>query len=441
MAPADPFDDHMSDDHMNDDASDDSNERPGLTPDDAYTVSELAVEIKEILGEVYRGGVWLQGEINGLSVKNGHTYFTLSESTPDGQRVKIDAAFWKGDRQKLAAKMRTAGIDLANDLKVRVKVTIDFYAPNGRLSVHVKDIDPRFTLGELALEREALVRRLKESGAYDRNRGTILSPVPLRVGVVTSASSAAWADFLEGIEESEIGFRVLLANVSVQGDLAVGQVSRAIRALSRRDDLDVVVVIRGGGGKDELSTFDAEPIVLAIAESPLPVLTGVGHEIDTSVADEVAYRRYKTPTAVATGLVESVNEWVRRTEDAWLGIAARATESTASASASLDLRVANVAARVRLGVDRSDERLTARVDRLGRATTGRLRSARIACDDLDTRLRLLDPREVMRRGWSIVRRADGRTVRSIGEVSVGETVNVQLADGTVATTVDGVTPI
>ena len=436
MAVPDPFDDHFDDD--TDDDSDDG-DRPGLTPDDAYTVSELSAEIKEVLGEVYRGGIWLQGEINGLSIKNGNSYFTLSEITSDGQRVKIDASFWKGDRQKLSAKMRAAGIDLANDLKVRVKVTVDFYAPFGKLSVHVKDIDPRFTLGELALEREALVRRLKDSGAYDRNKGTSLSPVPLRVGVVTSASSAAWADFLEGIEESEIGFQVMLANVSVQGDLAVGQVSRAIRALSRRDDLDVVVVIRGGGGKDELSTFDAEPIALAIAESPLPVFTGVGHEIDTSVADEVAFRRFKTPTAVATGLVEMVNEWVGRTEEAWLGIAVRATESTAAASAALDLRVANVAARVRLGVDRADERLTGRVDRLGRASSGRLRSARVDCDGLEVRLRLLDPREVMRRGWSIVRRADGRAVRSIGEVGVGEAVNVHLADGTLAATVDGVT--
>ncbi|MFM8529792.1 MAG: exodeoxyribonuclease VII large subunit, partial [Ilumatobacteraceae bacterium] len=283
MAVPDPFDDRFDDDT-------DDGDRPGLTPDDAYTVSELAAEIKEILGEVYRGGVWLQGEINGLSVKDKNTYFTLSEPTPDGKRVKLDAALWYRDGLNLAAKMKSAGIELKNDLKVRVKVTIDFYAPFGKLSVHVKDIDPRFTLGELALEREALVRRLKDSGAYDRNKGTSLSPVPLRVGVVTSASSAAWADFMEGIEESGIGFQVMLVNVSVQGDLAVGQVSRAIRALSRRDDLDVVVVIRGGGGKDELSTFDAEPIALAIAESRLPVFTGVGHEIDTSVADEVAFR-------------------------------------------------------------------------------------------------------------------------------------------------------
>jgi exodeoxyribonuclease VII large subunit len=154
----------------------------------------------------------------------------------------------------------------------------------------------------------------------------------------------------------------------------------------------------------------------------------------------VAFRRFKTPTAVATGLVEMVNEWVRRTEEAWSGITARATESAAAAAAALDLRVANVAARVRLGVDRADERLSGRVDRLGRASTGRLRSAVVDCDGLDVRLRLLDPREVMRRGWSIVRRVDGRAVRSIGDVSVGETVNVQLADGTVATTVEVVTP-
>lgn len=436
----DSFDDSFDDDSPNDDSFDDEAPRPGLTADDAYTVSELAAEIKEILGEVYRGGVWLQGEINGLSVKNKNTYFSLSEPTPDGKRVKLDATLWYGDGLKLAAKMRSAGIELKNDIKVRVRVTVDFYAPFGRLSVHVKDIDPRFTLGEIALEREALIRRLRESGAYERNKQVDFSPVPLRVGVIASASSAGWTDFRTRIEKSGIGFQIRLADVSVQGDLAVGQVSRAIRALSRRDDLDVLVVIRGGGAKTDLATFDAEPIVMAIVDSPLPVLAGLGHEIDTSVADEVAFRRFMTPTEVAVALADRVSDWVRRTEETWSAVAVRSSEVLGSASAALDLRVANVAARTRSGVERADERLANRVERLGRATSTRLEAAVVACDGFDIRLRLLDPREVMRRGWSIVRRTDGRTVRSVGEVGAGDSVTVLLADGTVTATVDGIAP-
>ena len=134
---------------------------------------------------------------------------------------------------------------------------------------------------------------------------------PLRVGVVTSESSAAWADFRHEIERSGIGFRLLLADVRVQGESAVRDVSTAIRSLGLRTDLDVIAVVRGGGSRAELATFDAEEIARAIAASPLPVITGIGHEIDTSVADEVAFLRFKTPTACATGLVERVSEFVK----------------------------------------------------------------------------------------------------------------------------------
>lgn len=181
----------------------------------------------------------------------------------------------------------------------------------------MSELDPRFTLGEMAMQRNEVVRRLVAAGLYDANRGRRLAVAPLRVGVVTSVGSAAWVDFVHEIERSGFGFQLRVVDVRVQGDRAVPMVTRAVRALGRRDDVDVVVIVRGGGAKTELATFDHEAIATVIVKSGVPVFTGLGHEIDRSVADEVAHSSLKTPTACAAALVEAVARYVGATEELW----------------------------------------------------------------------------------------------------------------------------
>src|SRR5690606_10320380 len=144
-------------------------------------------------------------------------------------------------------------------------------------------IDPRFTLGELSQARDQVIRRLVASGLLDANGRLRLPPAPLRVGVVTSRGSAAWHDFHDELVRSGFGFRVEVCHTKVQGDGADRSVAAAVRTLARRPGLDCLVVIRGGGARNELATFDAEQIAVAIATSPVPVITGLGHEIDRSV--------------------------------------------------------------------------------------------------------------------------------------------------------------
>ena len=170
------------------------------------------------------------------------------------------------------------------------------------------DVDPRFTLGELSQARDQVVRRLVASGLFDANRRHRLASAPLRVGVVTSVGTAAWHDFRDELDRSGFGFQLRVCDTRVQGEWAVGMVAASIRTLGRRGDVDCVVVIRGGGARNELATFDAEPIALAIATCPVPVLTGLGHEVDRSVADEVAHTALKTPTACAGHLIDAVHD-------------------------------------------------------------------------------------------------------------------------------------
>ncbi|MGA0878117.1 MAG: exodeoxyribonuclease VII large subunit [Ilumatobacteraceae bacterium] len=417
---------------------------PTLGPADAptFSISELVDEINETLESTFDEGIWVWGEISGLSEKNRHTYFTLVEQEEGGggKRAQLNVNLWAGDMVKIRPVLKKAGMELANGIKVRIYGTLNFYGPFGKLSLIMRGIDPRFTLGEIALQRDELVRRLKESGDYDRNRELELSPVPLRLGVVTSGSSAAWADFRNQIESSGYGFHLELADVVVQGEQAVEAVTRAIDDLSRRTDLDVVVVIRGGGSKTDLSTFDAESIARAIAGSALPVFTGIGHEIDLSVADEVAFEHHKTPTACAVALIERVASYVESMETLWSSIGRVATKRIDLALTDVIRLTREIGIHTRSAVDRASERLQDRRARLVIWAPKIVNDRKLDLDRIETSVRLLDPKNVLARGWSITRDASGRIVRSIDAIRPDSELRTSVADGTIVSTVTSTEP-
>lgn len=415
-----------------------------------YSVGELAEAINDQLRRGFSDGVWVRGEIDGLRNSGAHTYFALVEDTDAGRAV-LNVSLFAPMKRNLVPLLKRARLELANGMKVRIFGHLDYYAPNGRLGLKMAGIDPRFTLGELSQARDQVVRRLVAAGLFDANRARPLSRVPLRVGVVTSVGTAAWHDFHHVISGSGLGFHLTVCDTRVQGADAERSVAAAVRTLGRRGDLDCIVVIRGGGARNELATFDAEAIALAIATCPVPVLTGLGHEIDRSVADEVAHRALTTPTACAGALVEAVGEYRGATEATWSAIVARADRSSTAAHASLTDRAHRVARRTHAAVERADERLNVRRERLRSLPPRRLDAAAARLDtagdivvrraprrlgdeqrSLDARaarLALLDPANLLRRGWTITRDADGRVVRSVADVGPGTVITTQLADG------------
>jgi exodeoxyribonuclease VII large subunit len=354
-------------------------------------------------------------------------------------------------KRNLTPILRRNRLVLGNGMKVRIFGQLDFYAPTGRLGLKMAGIDPRFTLGELSQARDQVVRRLVAAGLFDANRDRPLSPIPLRVGVVASVGSAAWHDFRDEIERSGYGFHLVVCDTRVQGEWAVPMVAASIRTLARRPDLDCVVVIRGGGARNELATFDAEPIALAIATSRLPVLTGLGHEVDRSVADEVAHLALKTPTACAGALVDAVHDYGLAAERRWASIAAVARQDLDVTAAALTERAHRIARRTHAAVERADERLATRLERVrstprrqlaGAAEQLAVRQERLRrrppqllagsdrdLDAIAARLQLLDPANLLRRGWSITRTADGEVVRSAAQVGPNDVVVTRVADG------------
>jgi exodeoxyribonuclease VII large subunit len=435
----------------------------GLVDDEGsptYTVAELAEALNGTLRRRFGDGVWVRGEIQGWSERGPHAYFRLVEHTEQGRAV-LNVQLFAPSRNRLKPLLMRHRIRLADGLNVRVFGHLDFFAGSGQLGLKMSGIDPRFTLGDLAVQRDEVLRRLVASGLYDANRARPLALAPLRVGVVTSIDSAAWADFAHEIERSGLGFTIRVADVRVQGESAVGMVSAAVRALGLRRDLDAVVVIRGGGSRTELATFDAEEIALAIAGSPLPVLTGLGHEIDRSVADEVAHLALKTPTACAHALVERVQAFCRRTEQAWSAIERQAERSVGASEGRLHEVLLGIRLRSRGALDRAGDRLDQRAGRLGteagrtleratarvgvaaeavRRSPSRLEPEVRSLDALATRARLLDPATTMARGWSITRTADGATVRDAADLQPGTELVTWFARGSAHSRVERVQP-
>ncbi len=431
--------------------------------DDTYTVSQLATAINDSLRKRFNDGVWVRGEIHSLRAGGPHLYFKLVEHV-DGAAASIDVALFAPSRSRLQPMLKKHRLTLADGLKVRIFGQLDFYSVNGKLSLKMSGLDPRFTLGELALNRESLIRRLDADGALAANAKVPFSPAPLRVGVVTSAGSAAWADFQHEIERSGMAFRLYVVDVRVQGETAAAQISNAVRWFStseRAPRVDALALVRGGGSRTDLAIFDTEVVVMAIAASRRPVLTGLGHEIDRSVADMAAHAALKTPTACAAHLVERVAAYAAGMEQRFDAIRGASTRHLDRVAGRL-VEIAHTAQRrTDAAVTRADERTTERARRLDVAarsiveragtrldiasTTLRTRpvaqlaGASRSLDAVEAQVRMADPALLLRRGWSITRTADGRLVRDPATLQPGDRLRTQVAGGSLDSTVALVT--
>jgi exodeoxyribonuclease VII large subunit len=444
-----------------------------------YTVSQLGAELRALLGEAFPGA-WVTGEVQRLrESRNGHVFFELVEKGRGDEVVgKLEAVIWRTDFLRVRRELAGAGQRLAEGLEVRCLAQPDFYAPTGRLQLTVRDVDPVFSLGLLTRRRQETLDALAAAGLLERNKALPLPDVPLAIGLVTSHGSAAYHDFLATLRESGLGFRVWLVHAAVQGREAERDVPGALLAAARMP-VDCVVLVRGGGARAELAVFDSRRIAEAIATLRVPVLTGLGHEIDLAVADLVAHSAVKTPTGVAELLVRRAEAAERRLETIAAGLAGCAEERLRRAGEGLGraergiagaaARVARESARVgeaarllgalaaqRLrhagaGVERaaaavaqSAPRLLQRRAREGRALAdaiarrapGQLRRADERCAALARVAAQLSPERVLSRGFSITRTAAGRVLRAPGDASPGERLVTQLAAGTVTSRVE-----
>jgi exodeoxyribonuclease VII large subunit len=426
-----------------------------------FSVADLASAVGDALRRAFPEQVWVRGEVQNLKrYPSGHTYFSLVEKgtgTGDKVRARLACVLFRDDRPAVNRALKEVpGAELGNDVEVRIRGRVSVY--QGQLQLVMSAIDPVFTVGGIAANRERVLRALAADGLLDANRRLELPLVPLRIGLVTSSGSAAYHDFVHELEASGFAFRVATVDVRVQGAAASRRIVWGLRELAARH-CDVIVLARGGGSRADLAPFDTELVARCIASMPVPVITGVGHEVDRSVADEVAHTACKTPTACAQSLVRQVREFVERIDDAAQRVSSLARSRAAMASRQLD----EAARRVQRGAPAVIARERARMDRthgrvheLSRRRTrdasreladcarraaelGRrgVATASLRVDGTERAVRALDPRRVLERGYTITRAADGRVVRTPADTAVGDEIVTELAQGRITSRVEG----
>lgn len=426
-----------------------------------WSVAELSAHLSRLLVGALPDDVWVQGQIRNLNRSaNGHVYFQLAEPAPAGEapRAQLSVALLAPERQVVNEQLRRAGgaVRMDDGIEVRIAGRVRWYGPRGVLQLKMHGIDPAFTLGRLQADRDRLLAALAAEGLLERNGRLPLPVVPLRIGLITSRGSAAHADVLAELTASGIGFTVRSVDARTQGADCAASVARALAHLAA-ESVDVILLVRGGGARTDLAGFDSELIARAIAATPVPVLTGIGHEVDRSIADEVAHTAHKTPTAAAAAVVDLVRAFSVDVDQRAAAIGRAVHRSLRVADHRLDDRTARAGRAATRAVDRQGAALEVRAVQVARSAQRTLAAAghRVAgparvvgdrgrralaiaqrdLDAVDARVRAHDPQRVLARGWSITTTADGRLVRGPGDAPVGTRLITRLAEGTVASTV------
>lgn len=426
---------------------------PAAAP--ALSISALNERVRAAIRAKLPDPLWVVGEVLDFDKNAGrkHIFFSLVEKTEghDRHTARVDVALFAGTWETLSRQLEQRGLELKDGTQIRALVRVDLYPASGRYQLVMEDIDPAFTLGVMALTREKILAELRE---LRLDRANVSQPIPqptLRVGCLSSIDSDGWADFRRQLEASGLGFSVTCYDVRVQGPELRPTVLAGLRWFDqRRDDFDVLCIIRGGGSRSDLAWFDDRDVALAVARHPLPVVCGIGHQRDQSVLDLIA-RSQKTPTAVGAWLVESAREIERQLDvqvdrlrdlasdrlsdekARVLGAATMLTRVLQARVGSERQSLAQAWQRVRRGaravlIQHGDRRQRDAVD-LRRHANLVLERAGARITACSARQRLLDPARVLERGYALVRNSEGRIVAQSRALHPGMELDISFHDG------------
>lgn len=401
-------------------------------------------------------GVWVIAETSDVR-RNGHCYLELVQKHPvTGDPVaRLRATVWRGTLARIDAKFTGAtGQRLESGMKVMVCVTASFHPAYG-LSANITDIDPSYTLGDLMRRRLEIINRLKAEGVIDLNRQLEWPDVPLRIAVISARGAAGYGDFIHQLytSPSRLAFRVALFPALMQGASAPDSIISALEQIAAEEEMwDCVVIIRGGGATSDLAAFDNYDLAANIAQFPLPVIIGIGHERDVTVLDAVANMRVKTPTAAAEWLIARGEEALATLHDLGTEIyrlasdlLAGSKEQLARLSAILPqlpaIAMDNARKRVdRLNVALSDvamarlrpeaSRLDVMAERIASSSATVIERQRAMLDRMDGLVQVLSPQATLSRGYSITR-VNGHAVTDASALAPGDIIETTLASGTI----------
>ena len=396
------------------------------------TLRELQRRVKSVLEGQFALPVWVSAEISDLKVNySGHCYLELVEKGGDNgvPTAQARAVVWRSQYPRIAAYFEAeTGQRLAPGLKILAKVLVSYHELYG-FSLQITDIDPSYTLGDLERQRQQTIAQLQQDGVWEMNREVTLPTVVQRVAVVSSVNAAGYQDFCKELEKSTYRFEVTLFDAFMQGEAAEQSIIDALcRVADRMEEFDAVVMIRGGGSRSDLNCFNAYRLCSYVAQFPLPVITGIGHDKDTSVADMVAHTALKTPTAVAGWLVErmsGIDGWLDgaalQLHDGVLRLTRREQLHLEELTGDLRHLPAGVLRQRGLELENRNEAFRQAVELFLRQQQQRLATT---AELIESR----SPRHILRMGFAVVR-SEGRAVRSASGVTAGQRLEIEVADG------------
>jgi len=423
-----------------------------------YSVLELNTVVRDIIKAEFPDHIWVCGEIQGLRPERDkkHTYFELVQKHPEADEImaKVRIALFANRKPLILERIQKTELpfELKNDIEVKLLCEVSLHAPTGQYSLIAIDIDPVYTLGKVAQNRQRIIEELKKQGLLEKNKLCSISTLPLKVGLITALDSAAYHDFVNELSLSGYGFKVNAFNCHMQGKNVEKDVLRALKYFNSLspDKLDVIVITRGGGSTADLSWFDNKKIAEKIALSRYPVITALGHQIDLNITDLVAHTSLKTPTKSAQFLTEKITQQAQELDSlesdiiqcAQLLLEDRKKELETVAVKlesfisryfidhrqnilTLGHQIKQVMAeefqKDRLELNRKFELIKFNLAKFFEHSQDKLRYAQ-------DKTVILDPRNVFKRGYSMVLK-NGKAIKSIDEIDIHDKVKTVLYKG------------
>jgi len=368
------------------------------------SLSQLNLQIQKTLEEHLSASYWVVAEIAQFQVNHsGHCYLELVQKDEGKVIAKARATIWAYSYRNISAWFeKITGSNLQNGMKILANAKVTFHEVYG-LSLNIKDIDPSYTLGEREKARQQVIKQLEADGVMDMNKEIELPIVPQNIAIISSETAAGYGDFIDQLTRNQHGYKVnyALFPAIMQGDKAAESMVNALHQIFEVDDFDIVVLIRGGGSQLDLDCFDDYELSSHIAQFSLPVLTGIGHERDTSIADMVAHTQLKTPTAVAQFIIQGFAAFNADIEDLFNNISSIATAHIATEKEQLAHTNATIIQYATNNVHRTKIEINSISQTVKHIASKQLHHSKNRLESIEQKITLLNPKHLLDKGYSI----------------------------------------
>lgn len=421
----------------------------------SFTVTQYLTSLKKKVEDT--PSVWVRGVITQLTIKPNIVYMSIADYMEGSVKpvATIALSCYATRFAFILSKIQSFDqpFELKEQLKVSLLIKAELYVPYGKLQAQILDIDPVYTVGELALTKSAILKRLATEGLLEKNKSLDLADMPMRIGLITGEKTAAFKDFTSKLAESPFAFKVMTVYAKMQGEETEKSVLQALEKLAKEPSLDVVCIVRGGGSKTDLNFFDSEALCRAVANYHIPVFTGIGHEIDKSLLDEVAYQSCITPTDTAKRIIDHVSEgWNRMliaAQDVANGIKDVLVQETQDLTnkgihlqQKVNVRIQNEKTQLAICgsnlkrdlnyiIRNENARLDRDVEGLRQGSRKILDLAKSKFSLSEVRVKAADPATTLAKGYSLTLTADGKFVRKASQLKPGDKLTTRLRDGEV----------